>query len=68
MPDTNKSVKFESKYKKLEEILDWFDSEDFNLDQAETKFNEGIKLVDALEKRLKEAEQKVQKLEKRLDN
>jgi len=62
-----KSEKFEASYKKLEAILQWFDSEEFDLDQAEAKFDEGIKLVEALSKRLKDASLKVEKLKTKLE-
>lgn len=64
---STKEEKFETSYKKLQEILDWFESDKFDLDKAETKFKEGSELVEALVERLKKAELKVEKLEKSLD-
>jgi exodeoxyribonuclease VII small subunit len=61
------NTEFEASYKKLEEILEWFDSDDFDLDEAETKFAEGVKLVEALKKKLTVAKIKVEKLEKSLE-
>jgi exodeoxyribonuclease VII small subunit len=62
-----KKVRFEEKYAKLEALLQWFESNDFNLDEADEKFLEGIKLIEELTKRLSASKLKVSKLEAKLE-
>lgn len=52
---------------KLDELIAWFDQADFDLDQALVKFDEGVKLVEQIEKRLGELENKITVLRQRFD-
>lgn len=52
---------------KLDELIAWFDQADFDLDQALVKFDEGVKLVEHIEKRLGELENKITVLKQRFD-
>lgn len=51
----------------LDEIIVWFDQDDFDLDQALAKFDEGVALADAIKERLATFENKVTVLKERFD-
>ncbi len=46
----------------LDEIINWFESDDVNLDEAIVKYEQAIKLINELEKYLKAAENKIHKI------
>lgn len=46
----------------LAEIMDWFENEDFELEAAIAKYEEAMQLLDSMEKYLKTAENKINKL------
>lgn len=48
--------------KQLDELLNWFDQEDLDVDQAIAKYEQAIKLTRELEAYLKQAENSVKKL------
>lgn len=58
---------FATDYQRLEELMDWFEADDFDLDEADKKFEEASKLISKLETQLQQAELKVEKLEKTLE-
>ena len=43
----------------LDELIAWFDQDDFDLDEALKKFDEGVKLTEEIEERLKKLENKI---------
>jgi exodeoxyribonuclease VII small subunit len=45
----------------LDEVLQWFESDDIDLDEAVTKHAEGEKIIAELTKYLSETEQKIKK-------
>lgn len=45
--------------RELDELIAWFDQDDFDLDEALKKFDEGIKLTEDIEERLKKLENKI---------
>ena len=45
---------------KLQQSLAWFDSEDFNLDEAVQRYEESSKIADDLKKSLEEIRNKVE--------
>jgi len=51
----------------LDQVVAWFDQEDFDVEQALGKYEQGIELVAAIEERLKTLENKVEVLKKRFD-
>ncbi|MEX0668381.1 MAG: exodeoxyribonuclease VII small subunit [Candidatus Saccharimonadales bacterium] len=56
----SKSTKtFQQQLEELEAIIEWFDSEDVDIDEAVTKFEQGTKLINDLKKHLSEVENKV---------
>lgn len=57
--DATSNITFEEKLAKLEQIVAWFESDGVTLSESMARFEEGMKLAEALEKELKEAENKV---------
>ena len=51
----------------LDELLGWFDQPDLDLDKALDKFDQGVKLAEAIKERLATFENKVTILKKRFD-
>lgn len=62
----NKQPKSKKNYRQLSEelseLLDWFDSEDVDLDEALTKYEQAMKLIEQMENYLKTAENKIRKI------
>jgi exodeoxyribonuclease VII small subunit len=50
---------FGSAYKELEEIVEWFEREDVDLDEGLKKFERGLQLAKSCKSRLKDVENKV---------
>ena len=46
----------------LDELMDWFESENADLDVALDKYHQAIKLIEAMEKYLQTAENKLKKI------
>lgn len=51
----------------LDELIAWFDQEDFDLDEALNKFDQGVELAEAIKKRLNKLENKITILKQRFD-
>jgi len=49
---------FSKAYKKIEEINEWFQGEDIDIDKALEKYKEGMELIEKCQERLKETENK----------
>jgi exodeoxyribonuclease VII small subunit len=49
----------------LDELIAWFDQDDFDLDEALAKFDDGMKLTDGIEERLSKLENKITVLRQR---
>lgn len=65
---SNKSEEtLETQLKQLDQVVAWFDQEDFDVEEALGKYEQGIELVTAIEDRLKHLENKVEVLKKRFD-
>lgn len=45
--------------RELDELIAWFDQDDFDLDEALKKFDDGVQLTGAIEDRLQKLENKV---------
>lgn len=58
----NKTIKI--KIEELTKIIEWFDSSDFELEEALGKFEEAKKLADDIEISLKEMKNKVEVIKK----
>ncbi|MBI5466461.1 MAG: exodeoxyribonuclease VII small subunit [Candidatus Kerfeldbacteria bacterium] len=46
----------------LSDVLDWFDSEEVDLDEALAKYKEAMKLIKQMETYLKSAENKIREI------
>ena len=57
-----KEVKFEEKLKELETIVNELESGEIDLDSSIEKYTEAMKLVKACDEKLKNAEEKVNKI------
>lgn len=51
----------------LDELLEWFEQPDLDIEQALKKFDQGVDLAEAIKKRLAEAENKIKVLKQRFD-
>ncbi|MCE7936922.1 exodeoxyribonuclease VII small subunit [Candidatus Saccharibacteria bacterium CPR2] len=63
MSQKNKVSNFSELMNELEEIVSWFEESDVDLDEGLKKFERGAQIVDVLKKRLKEASNKVTKIQ-----
>lgn len=52
----------------LAEILEWFESQDLDLDKAVAKYEQAIKLLSEMETYLKTVENKVKKISARFES
>ncbi len=53
--------------RELDDLIAWFDQDDFDLDEALKKFDEGVKLTENIEARLLKLENKITVLRERFD-
>ncbi|MBT5808405.1 exodeoxyribonuclease VII small subunit [Candidatus Uhrbacteria bacterium] len=68
MTAKKKAVNFTDAFKELEEITEWFDSEEnLDLDKGLKQFERGLELAGALKKKLGEVENKVEEIKKKFD-
>lgn len=51
----------------LDQLIAWFDQPDFDLDEAMTKFNEGMELAETIKTRLVTLENSITILKQRFD-
>lgn len=49
---------FSEAYKELEQINEWFQKDDIDIDEALKKYERGLELINLCKKRLKEVENK----------
>ncbi|GAI22960.1 unnamed protein product [marine sediment metagenome] len=56
---------FTKAYEEIEEINDWFQGENIDLDQALQKYERGLELINKCKKRLSEAENKFEEIKKK---
>lgn len=64
MSSMSKEKSFQELHDELEELIAWFESGDVDIDQAASKFEQGQKIIEELEARLKSAELKIKKQNK----
>lgn len=55
---------FSESFKKVEEINQWFQGEDIDIDEALKKFKSGLGLIKQCQERLKEAENQFHEIKK----
>lgn len=56
---------FTKAYERIEEINEWFQGEDINLDEALRKYEKGMDLIEKCKKRLKKAENKFEEIKEK---
>ena len=61
------STNFAKEMKELEAIVEWFEAEEVDLNEALPKFERGMELATKLRKPLSEVENKVEVIKKRFD-
>lgn len=60
---TEKKFNFGEAYKEIEEINEWFQKENLDLDEALMRYERGLVLVAKCKARLKEAENKLKEIQ-----
>lgn len=58
------SSSIQAKMKELEKIVEWFESEDVDIDEALTKYEAGLKLANELQADIKSTKNKFTKIKK----
>ena len=66
MPSKNEPT-LQQQLADLDEVLAWFDRPDIDLDEALTKFDEGVKLAESAKAKLEKLENKISVLKQRFD-
>lgn len=66
MTKENESIK--SKLANFEEIIEWFDSDDVDIETAIAKYEEGAKLADEIKKQLEEAKNSIKVVKQKFDD
>lgn len=56
---------FTKAYEEIEEINEWFQGEDIDLEEALKKYERGMDLINKCRKRLEEAENKFEEIKKK---
>lgn len=64
---SKKPDNFKQKLDELESIIDWFESEDIDLDTALDSFERGLKLADELKAHLETAENRFSEIKQKFD-
>jgi exodeoxyribonuclease VII small subunit len=63
----NKQQNIQEQLAELNQILQWFEQNDFDVEEALVNYETGMKLIESIETRLKDVENKVEVLKKRFD-
>ena len=63
----NDKIDFSAGLKELEEITNWFESENADLDQGLAKFERGLELIAGLRHQLKTAENRVEQIKQKFN-
>jgi len=61
-PKKTKQFNFTKSFKELEEITEWFEQDDVDLDEGLKKFERGLELAKACKDKLSEVENKVEEI------
>lgn len=67
MPNSKKPKTYQQMADELNGLIDWFESDDVNLDDAVDKYEEAMMLLEQMENYLKSAENKVNKIAAKFD-
>lgn len=68
MPEKKEPVNFTKAYHELEEINDWFQQEDIDLEEGLKKYKRGLELIKKCRERLKETENQFIKIKEEFSN
>lgn len=68
MPTKKKEFDFGKAYKELEDIIEWFETGDVDLDEGLAKFEKGLELAQQCKARLKDVENKVTKIKAKFED
>jgi exodeoxyribonuclease VII small subunit len=63
----SESKSLQDQLRELDELLMWFEQEDFDLEEALKKYEGGMDLINTIQERLKGVENKVEVLKQRFD-
>lgn len=61
-PKTEKKFNMEQAFGELEQITEWFEKEDIDLEEGLTKFERGLEIARKLKERLAEVENRVEEI------
>jgi exodeoxyribonuclease VII small subunit len=64
----NKSLRFGESLKELEDIVQWFEQEDVDLEEGIARFERGVELAKKCKARLKEVENKVTEIKAKFND
>jgi exodeoxyribonuclease VII small subunit len=68
MPAKKQKINFTKAFEELEEIAEWFDSEEnLDLDKGLKQFERGLELAGELKKKLSEVENNVEEIKKKFE-
>ena len=67
MAKDNKKIDFAKLFKELEEISEWFEHEEIDLEEGLKKFERGLELAKVLKDHLKKVENKVSEIKAKFD-
>jgi exodeoxyribonuclease VII small subunit len=60
--DLRKSKNYRQMSEELAELIEWFESQDPDIDRALEKYNQAMELIEQMEEYLKTAENKIRKI------
>jgi len=67
MSEKSKPLTLKEQLAQLDQIITWFEQDDFDLDEALVKFEAGMKLAETIRRRLADLENNIVILKKRFD-
>jgi exodeoxyribonuclease VII small subunit len=67
MAQSKKTKTYQQMAEQLAELIDWFESDKVNLDEAVTKYAQAMELLEQMENHLKTAENKIKKISAKFD-
>lgn len=65
---TAKNDSLREKLEKFENIINWFDSDEVDIETAIKKYEEGAKIADDIKKQLKEAKNSIEIVKQKFDD
>lgn len=64
---TKNDAAFSDDFSELEEIVEWFERDDIDLDEALKKFERGMELSESLRSQLEDAKNKIETIKAKFD-